>query len=456
MSPASIVVVEDDASLLDIARYQLERAGYLVRGFVSAEAAWESIQTQTPDAVITDLVLSGKWRGDDLLKLCVSLDRELPVILMTANGSIENAVACLHHGAWTYFPKPFRWEEMLLQISKALELRLVKSENTHLRQVVQSYESYDALVGDSQVMQRLKHQMRRIASAHAPVLILGESGTGKELVARSLHLSSPEKNGPFIAINCGAIASSLAESELFGHCKGAFTGAIMDKKGVFAQAHGGTLFLDEIGELALELQVKLLRVIQEGEVLPVGAQNAQPVNVRLISATHVELHEAIKSGEFREDLFYRISILPIQVPALRERREDIIKLSLYFLRQQGISNPTLQPALLEKLRHHAWPGNIRQLQNAMIRMAVLNPHLQSFGVEDCAELEQLPRLTPQSKGKDSLLDDDFQLDLHIRDLVEIALARCEGNQSQAARLLGITRSALIYRMQKFGLSSTED
>jgi len=452
---AFIVVVEDDQNLLAIAEYQLHQAGYRVAPFASAETAWSAIQEECPDLVITDLVLAGNWRGDDLLKRCQTLDSEVPVILMTANGSIENAVECLQHGAMNYLTKPFRWDEMLTQVSKALDWQRDRKENRRLRQVVQSYSCYDALVGESKPMVQLKEKMHRMALSSAPVLILGESGTGKELVARSLHLSSLAKEGPFVAVNCGAIVSSLAESEFFGHCKGAFTGATQDKPGLFRQAHGGTLFLDEVGELPLDLQVKLLRVIQDGEIMPVGGQKSLPVKIRLICATHVDLQEAVRCGEFREDLFYRISVLPLQVPSLRERREDILLLARHFLQGQGATTK-LDPEFCEVLIRTPWPGNIRQLQNAMTRLTVLNPNVQLWSLEHWKAVEELTLPNPAiGMGQAEILQDGFQLEQHVRDLVELALKKNSGNQSRAARQLGITRSALIYRMQKYGLGQGE-
>ena len=453
---ASIVVVEDDRSLSDIAAYQLEKAGYAVTLFISAESAWEHIKNTPPDLVLTDLILDGNWHGDELLRRCQALDKDVPVILMTANGSIENAVACLHQGATTYLTKPFRWDEMLHQVKKALELHLATAENQRLRLLVQSYSNYDALVGESKPMLHLKEEMHRMATSHAPVLILGESGTGKELVARSLHLSSHRKDGPFIAVNCGAIVPTLAESEFFGHCKGAFTGASQDKKGFFVQAHGGTLFLDEIGEMPLDLQVKILRVIQDGEVLPVGGHKNIPVKIRLICATHVDLSEAVQNGEFREDLFYRIAVLPLKVPSLRERREDIVLLAEYFLKQQNIHSVKILPRLANKLMHQPWPGNIRQLQNAMIRMAVLNPEVVHFDLEHWPMVSDSNLAkTSETLGGGEILQEGFQLEQHVRDLVELALEKNAGNQTHAARQLGITRSALIYRMQKYGLAHGE-
>ena len=454
---ASIIVVEDDRSLSDIAAYQLEKAGYAVTLFTAAEAAWEHIKNTPPDLVLTDLLLEGNWHGDELLRHCQSLNKDLPVILMTANGSIENAVACLHQGAFTYLTKPFRWDEMLHQVKKALELHVATSENVRLRQLVQSYSSYDAMVGESKPMQHLKEQMHRIAKSHAPVLILGESGTGKELVARSLHLSSRVKDGPFIAVNCGAIAPSLAESELFGHCKGAFTGASQDKKGFFVQAHGGSLFLDEIGEMPLDLQVKILRVIQEGEVMPVGSHKSTPLKIRLICATHVDLSAAVENSEFREDLFYRIAVLPLKVPALRERREDIVLLAEYFLKQQNIPSLKILPRLATMLMHKPWPGNIRQLQNAMIRMAVLNPEVNHFDLEHWPMMnDSNPAKSSESMSVGEVFKEGFQLEQHVRELVELALEKNAGNQTHAARQLGITRSALIYRIQKYGLVHGEE
>jgi len=453
MNKTQIVVVEDDRSLLDIASYHLELANYKVHLFNSAEDAWLHIQKELPDIVVTDLVLEGAWSGQDLLRHCQSIDKDLPIILMTANGSIDNAVACLHEGAWTYFEKPFRWEDMLAQLAKAVHFRSLHCENKQLRSLLQNYEKYNLLIGRSKGMIRLKEQMHRVSMADAPVLVLGESGTGKELVARSIHLNSLVREGPFVAVNCGAIVSSLAESELFGHCKGAFSGAFQDKEGLFLKASGGTLFLDEVGELSLELQVKLLRVIQEAEVMPVGATKPLPVKFRLICATNVDLHKATLDGTFREDLFYRISVLPLLIPALRDRREDIAELALHFFKQQGIERPSLSDALMVKLERHAWRGNIRELQNIILRMVIFNAGTTDFDVkhwlEDNKPIKSVD--SPHKKDMDFLLKEDFVLEKHIESLIESALKKYDGNQSKAAKCLGITRSALIYKMQKLNL-----
>ena len=443
-----ILLVEDDASLAEIAVYQLETAGYSVDHFSSGELAWENFEQKEADLVLTDLVLEGSLNGDILLKKVKSRNPEVPVILMTANGTIDSAVDCVRSGAWHYLTKPFHWDDMLGQIQNALSFCLMKSENVRLKKLVGSYEGFENIVGDSSAMIEVKKQMHRLLGSDAPVLIQGESGTGKEMVARSLHLNSTRKGQPFIAVNCGAIVKELAESELFGHVKGAFTGAEKDKKGYFMDADGGTIFLDEISELPMNLQVKFLRVLQESEVTPVGQSKPNMVNVRVVAACNVDLNEAVRVGDFREDLFYRISVLPLSLPSLRDRLEDIEKLSHLFLEKSG-KDRSFSAEFLKRLKTYDWPGNIRELENFMTRLSVLYPETEVLDLAhipiDSLEVKSMQPVPFQ------IPDEGIDLDLHVRKLIESALGKCNGNQTKAAKLLKITRSTLIYRMQKFGL-----
>jgi DNA-binding NtrC family response regulator len=441
-----IFLVEDDVSLLEIAKYQLTAANYKVDSFTKGEDAWNCFQENKPDFILTDLILDGNMNGDELLKRVMGQDKSFPVILMTANGTIDSAVECVRMGAWNYLTKPFHWDDMLNQIEKALNYNSIQSENVKLKKIVGSYEGYEKIIGNSTAILKVKKQLIGIASSDAPILLQGESGTGKELVAKSIHLNGKRKNKPFIAVNCGAIVKELAESELFGHAKGAFTGATQSRKGHFGEAEGGTIFLDEIGELPLNLQVKLLRVLQESEITQVGESKSIPIDVRVITATNLDLENAIQCGEFREDLFYRISVLPLQLPPLRKRVEDIEMLCSLFLEKEGKLKSSLSPDLISRLKSYEWKGNIRELQNFITRLVALNPEIDHFQeshipngdlVLKCKE--QIPYEIPE-KG--------INLDAHMNDLIKSALAKCEGNQSKAARLLGITRSTLIYRMQK--------
>lgn len=447
MSVKTITLVEDDETLLEIAKYHLEEAGYKVFPYVSGAKAYEGLTTDRPDLVLTDLVLEGNMNGDDLLFKIRETDQTLPLILMTANGSVESAVACVRAGAWTYLTKPFHWDEMLEEIRKALRFYSLEVENRKLKRMVGSFKDFECIIGESSAITELKKQLPRIAGTDAPALIRGESGTGKEMVARALHMNSGRSHGPFIAINCGAIVKDLADSELFGHSKGAFTGAYQDKKGYFREAHSGTLFLDEIGELPLELQVKLLRVLQEKEITPVGESKSAPIDVRLIAATHVDLEEAIQSGDFREDLYYRISVLPIELPPLRDRHGDLPVLVQFFLAQLDYRGAGMDPEFWEELSLHTWPGNIRELENFVTRLSVMIPPNTPWSSE------HVKGFAPQRKSLGcipyEIPEEGLHLDDLMRRLVESALLKTGGNQSKAAKLLGISRSALIYRMQKF-------
>lgn len=447
--PTKILIVEDDASLADVAEHQLKTAGYQVDVFSSGEKAWESFDDISPDLVLTDLILKGNLNGDHLLKKIKSRSSDLPVILMTANGTIDSAVECVRSGAWNYLTKPFHWDDMLDQIQKALTFRSIKIENIHLKNLTGSYNNFNNIISQSAVMADIKKQCSKFSESNAPVLIQGESGTGKELLARSLHLCGPRKNHPFIAVNCGAIVKELAESELFGHVKGAFTGATHHKKGFFMEADEGTIFLDEISELPLHLQVKLLRVLQESEVTPVGQSKPLPINVRVVAATNVDLSEAVKNGDFREDLYYRVTVLPLSLPPLRKRPEDIESLCNHFLQKSGRVKASFSKELFIKLKSYKWPGNIRELENFITRLLVLNPDIEKYDISHTPEnFLQIQSTQPVPY---SIPEEGLDLNWHMKKLIESALIKCDGNQTKAAKMLNITRSALIYRMQKLGI-----
>ena len=447
---AKIYLIEDDLSLLEIAEYQLETEGYEVIKFSSADLAWDSVYEDKPDLILSDLILENSMNGDEFLKKVHNSKLEIPVIILTANATVESAVDCMKNGAWNYLLKPFRWAEVFLHISKALSFKAIKKENENLSSTIESYKTYSNILGSSKEITDVKKQLSRISHSDAPVLIQGESGTGKELVARCIHANSERSNSIFLAVNCGAIAPSLAESELFGHCRGAFTGAEKDKKGLFEEANGGTIFLDEIGELSLDLQVKVLRVIQEMEVVPVGQSNSVSINVRIVTATHVDLDLAIKEKEFREDLYYRISVLPLILPPLRNRGEDIQELLIYFLNKNGVALPSFSEQFLEKLTLYKWPGNIRELENFALRLVVMNPQVDKFEENHLKDFKLKSEVTEIEKF--ILPDDCFNLEDHIKTLIISALDKSRGNQTKAANILGLTRSALIYRMQKFNIS----
>ena len=448
---AKIYIIEDDLSLLEIAEHQLETEGYDVIKFSSADLAWENVFIDKPDLILSDLILDNSINGDEFLKKVYDSKLSIPVIILTANATVESAVKCMKNGAWNYLLKPFRWAEVFLHINKALSYNAIKKENKSLNSTIESYKNYSNIIGSSKEITDVKKQLSRISHSEAPVLIQGESGTGKELVARCIHSTSERADNVFLAVNCGAIAPSLAESELFGHCKGAFTGAEKDKKGLFQEANGGTIFLDEIGELSLDLQVKILRVIQEMEVVPVGQSTSVPIDVRIVTATHVDLELAIKEKEFREDLFYRISVLPLYLPALRNRGDDIQELLVYYLNKNGVTFPSFSEIFLEKIKIYKWPGNIRELENFALRLVVLNPKVDKFEEKHLNDFKFKSEI--KNIEKFILPDDCFSLEEHIKTLIVSALHKSGGNQTKAANLLGLTRSALIYRMQKFNINA---
>jgi len=448
-SKEKILLIEDDISLLEIAEHQLKTAGYDVQSFVSGNEALHSYKKSTPDLILTDLILEGGINGDELLKKVKQTNSQIPIIIMTANGTIDSAVDCVKSGAWNYLTKPFHWSDMLSQIKKALEFKSLKDENIKLKKLVNEFSGFECIVGNSNVINDIKKQLINISNNNAPVVVQGESGTGKELIAKSIHLNSSRKKKPFIAVNCGAIVKELAESELFGHVKGAFTGASENKKGYFLESDGGTLFLDEISELPLGLQVKLLRVLQESEVTPVGQSKPKPIDVRIITATNVDLQEAIRNGDFREDLFYRISVLPISLPPLRERLEDIESLSMLFMKKQNKDGVSFSKSFIEKMMHYDWKGNIRELENFITRLSILNPNTKVF--EEKHFPEQVLNLKYNQQISYEIPNSGFDLDMHMRKMIESAMRKCNGNQTKASEILGITRSALIYRIQKFNV-----
>lgn len=444
-----VLIIEDDQTLLNIAEHQLQSEGYNTQSAVTGEDGLKLFQEFSPDIVITDLALEGVMNGDDVLKKVKAINEDTPVILMTAYGSVESAVECIKAGALDYITKPFRWDEMLLIVEKAINFVFLKRENKELRSLLHERYDFSSIIGQSNAMQNVIKQLPRITESDAPVLITGESGTGKELIAKAIHLNGPRKDGPFLAINCGAIPKELAESEFFGHVKGAFTGATGNKKGYFIEAEGGTLFLDEIGELSRDLQVKLLRALQEKEITPVGSAKATPVRVRIISATNVDLPLAIEAKEFREDLYYRISVLPMELPPLRKRKGDVLLLANHFLKKYGQSDSSLSAELLEKLSHQSWPGNIRELENLIQRMIILKPDLKeyhSWCLPEDDTLESRNLSFPIEFPEEGL-----DLDQVTQSLISSALHKTGGNQTQAAKLLGLSRASLIYRMQKYGL-----
>ena len=457
MSGARVLVVDDEPGLREILSVLLRRAGYRVSTEASTAAGVARVRAESFDAVFTDLAL-GDGSGLDVLAAARQADEATQVVVLTAYGSTENAVAAMRLGAYDFISKPFRNHELLALLEKALEKRHIVGENRVLRAKVAERERRTPIVGRSAAIERVLDLVRRVASSRTSVLITGESGTGKELVARALHDESDRKDAAFVVVNCGAIPENLLESELFGHEKGAFTSATSKKRGLFEAATGGTLFLDEIGELALALQVKLLRALQERVIRPIGASKETEVNVRVVAATNRELEKEVEAGRFRQDLFYRLNVIRIPMPPLRERTEDIPLLAEHFLaKHAGMHGKKLSfaPEALRWLLAQRYPGNIRELENVVERAAVL-ARGPVIGLEDLPDV--LSASSPLTSGPVlPSLDEPFDLDAWLggleRSVLVRALEKTGGAQKQAARLLEMTFHSLRYRLKKHRLLS---
>ena len=368
MTAGKILVVDDDRNLLELVRSKLDLAKYEVTTAPTAEDAKEAVNGNGIDISIVDLKLAGQ-DGMSLMEELHAINPAMPVIILTGHGSIESAVEAIKRGAYTYLTKPFDHRELLLQIARALENRRLTSENVRLTELLKEKYDFANIVAKSDKMQKVLAGVSRIAQTESTVYIHGESGTGKEVIAKAIHLASDRKNKPFVAINCAAVPETLLESELFGHEKGSFTGAVRSTKGFFTQAHEGTIFLDEIGDMPLSIQPKLLRALEERQFYPIGSEKPVQVDVRVIVATKKDLEEEVKKGLFREDLFYRIHVIPIRLPPLRAREEDIPHLAGHLLqkiaRQMKKDVKGLTPQAMKKLMLHDWPGNVRELENTL-------------------------------------------------------------------------------------------
>jgi two-component system response regulator HydG len=412
--------------------------------------ALEQLQATPIDAVITDLRME-KVDGFDVLAAAQRLDPPPPVLIMTAFGAVENAVEAMRRGAYHYFTKPFQLEEVVLLVQRALAESALRRENRHLRQVALERSSRLALLGRSRAMESLLELVDRVAQSRSHALVLGESGTGKELVARALHFEGPRSQGPFVPVNCTALPSELLESELFGHAKGSFTGATGPRRGLFVEADGGTLFLDEIGDMAPELQAKLLRVLETGEVRPVGADEPKRVDVRVVAATHQDLSRRVAEGKFRHDLYYRLNVIPVRIPPLRDRRDDIPLLASHFVARARARNPrarvtALAPEVLEELWRRDWPGNVRELENVVERLVVLGQDEQA----DLALLRSLSEsMAPASNDQPFTRRPMVPLRQLENEYIAWVIAECGGNKTRAAELLGIDVST-IHRRERQG------
>ncbi|MBD1399462.1 sigma-54-dependent transcriptional regulator [Pelovirga terrestris] len=432
--------------------------GYRVNSTQTGEEAFELLKKTNYDLIISDLLLPGV-SGMDILKQVKIDSPGTSVILITGNASAETAVEAMKAGALDYISKPFNFERLRIQVAKALEKNRLVTENQYLRRQLHGRYRFDNIIGISQAMQQVFIRMEKVASTDSTILILGASGTGKELVAKAIHYNSPRAEHPFVAINCGAIPADLLESELFGHIKGSFTGAVADKPGKFELANGGTLFLDEIGNMPLQLQMKLLRVLQEHEFERVGSSKKIRLNIRLISATNTDLQELVKSGNFREDLYYRLNVIPIHLPLLRERRGDISLLTRYFLeiscREMKRKPISINAAALQAMENYSWPGNVRELENVVERTVALT----DSDVITCQDLPpdiaapclaggiSHPEVSPEG------IDLNQTLAEIERQLIHQALELGQGIKARAATLLSINRTTLVEKIKRLKIEN---
>ena len=445
---AKILLADDDLSFQKVMSYNLSEMGAEVLTAQNGTEALELVRRDRLDLVLTDVRMPG-MDGLTLLREIRAFDPSIPVILITAHGDIEMAVEAMLLGATDFITKPFDRARMREKVERALKLPRLQRENQALREELVTRYSFENMIGSSAAMRQLFEMMARVAFRDTTVLILGESGTGKELVARALHYASPRREGLFVAVNCAAIPPTLLESELFGHVKGAFTGADSVREGRFQLASEGTLFLDEVGDMPLELQAKLLRALQERQVEPVGSSRPIPFNVRIIAATHQNLEKYIQSGDFRQDLYYRLNVVPLQIPPLRDRMEDLPLLVKHFLKQFGEPGVVVEEGAFEKLNRHTWPGNVRELENAIERALALREHPDRITERDI----HLPdALRPEATRSGlEIPEGGVKLDEVERQFILSALRKTGDNQTRAAELLGITRQKLIYRMHKYGI-----
>jgi two-component system response regulator AtoC len=444
----TVLVIDDEASMRHMLRLVLEKEGYRVFEAAGGDEALALLAKEDITIILCDIRMPGM---DGLAFLRAVRDRNIDgtVIMMSAYGTVDTAIECLKAGAYDYISKPFKPDEVKLTLRKAEEKLRLQQENVVLRRELGRQKSGGKIIYRSAIMEKVLVLIGRVAEVNSPVLITGETGTGKELVARELHQQSPRRKKPFVAVNCGAIPPGLMESELFGHARGAFTGAVQQKEGLFEAADGGTLFLDEIGELPMELQPKLLRVLQEGEVRRVGENRSRQVDVRVLAATARDLRKAADQGGFRDDLFFRLAVVEIHIPPLRERREDIPLLAEYFISgiatREGRPAPVLNPEVEEALTGYPWPGNVRELANFMERTMI-------FSRGSTLDLEALPgEIRREDRGSQeefSLKKASARLE---KEYIRKALAATEGNRTQAAKLLEISLRNLLYKIKDYQL-----
>ncbi len=447
-----ILVVDDEANLRHMLQVVLGRQGYEVDSASDGEEALRMSVACSYDFILCDIRMP-TVDGPEFLRRSLASGIGSTIVMMSAYGTVDTAIECMKMGAYDYISKPFKNDEIILVLKKAEERERLKEENQRLREDIEREYSFSSIVGKTTRMRELFSLVKKVCDFKTTVLILGESGTGKELIARAIHFNSNRKAAPFVAVNCGAIPENLLESELFGHVKGAFTDAVSDKAGLFEQADSGTLLLDEIGEMPPFLQVKLLRVLQEGEIRPVGAASTKKVNVRVVSATSRDLAADVSSGRFREDLFYRINVFSLSVPPLRERKEDIPFLVNHFLQKYstmlGKNDVRFSPDFVASLMGYAWPGNVRELENCIERALVLCEG--NFLTAEC--LPESLLLERRRSQVPDFTSDGFSLkrasEVLEKEFIRKALEKTGGNRTHAAKILEISHRALLYKIKDY-------
>jgi DNA-binding NtrC family response regulator len=453
VSEPKILIIDDETAILDTLRILLKREGFIVETAVGGQAGVDKLSEVRPDVVLSDVRMPGVG-GLEVLLAAKELDRALPVILMTAQASLQTAMRAVNEGAFYYIQKPFSNDELVAICRRAAESRQLKKENQALKTEIRRRDRSDVArpIGRSRGFIDVLKTAETVAPSDSTVLITGESGTGKEVLAKYIHTISDRGEGPFVSINCGALPENLLESELFGHVRGSFTGAVKDKQGLFVAAKGGSFFLDEVGEMSAATQVKLLRALQEREVIPVGATEPVPIDVRIMAATNRDLDEEIRRGGFRSDLFYRLNVITLQLPPLRDRPDDVPILCEYFLdrfaEQRGRAAPRLSPDAVTVLQSYDWPGNVRELENALERAAVLTADGGEIHVSTLP-----PRITERQAQPlvSANLPPNPTLEIIERAYIHWVLYSESGNKTRAAEVLGIDPSTLYRKLQRYGM-----
>ncbi len=454
---ARILFIDDEPGSRESLTLLFKREGYHVDAVSAGEEALSLLTKKSYDVIITDLFLPGV-SGIDILKRVKEQSLPCNVILITGNASAETAVRAMKEGAFDYITKPLNFEKLKVLVAKAIEKSQLVAENLYLRQQLRGKYKFDNIIGNSPAIQPVFTRMEKILVTDSTVLILGESGTGKELVARAIHYNGLRKDKPFIAINCGAIPAELLESELFGHMRGSFTGAVADKPGKFELANKGTIFLDEIGTMPLQLQMKLLRVLQEQELERVGSTSRTKLDVRVISATNADLEERVRRNDFREDLYYRLNVIPIHLPPLRERREDIPLLAKHFLKKicTEMRRPVLEitQAAVKAMEGYKWPGNVREMENVIERAVALTDS-EVIDIQDLPSqisgVTQKSSFLPTFQIPDEGLDLTNEVALIERALIKQAMDKSSNIKARAASLLNINRTTLVEKMKRYGM-----